>query len=70
MSGTYDFTFEFAGFMGPGGAFPPPLPDGETDTAPYLFNALRQQLGLTIEERKRPLDVLVVDHADKLPTDN
>jgi uncharacterized protein (TIGR03435 family) len=69
LDGTYDFTLEFAGRL-QSGAYPPPLPDGESDTAPYLFDALRQQLGLQLEERKSKLDVLVVDHVDRVPTEN
>jgi uncharacterized protein (TIGR03435 family) len=71
LDGKYDFTLEYAGRRNsPGGAFPQPLPDGQADTAPYLFDALRQQLGLILEEKKAPLDVLVVDQVDKVPTEN
>ena len=69
LDGTYDFTLEFAGRF-QSGAYPPPLPDGATDTAPFLFDALRQQLGLQLEEKKTKLDVLVIDHLDKIPTEN
>jgi uncharacterized protein (TIGR03435 family) len=69
LSGRYDFTLEFAGRYA-GGAFPPPLPEGQIDTAPTLIDALRQQLGLTLIEKKASLDVLVVDHVDKVPTEN
>jgi uncharacterized protein (TIGR03435 family) len=70
LDGKYDFTFEFAGQMFPGGAYPPPLPDGDTDSAPTLLPALQQQLGLRLERTKAQLQVLVVDHADKVPTAN
>ncbi len=70
LEGRYDFTLEFAGYHGPGGAFPPPPTDGQTDTAPFLIDALRQQLGLILTEKKALLDVLVVDHVDKVPTEN
>lgn len=69
LAGTYDFTLEFAGRF-QSGAFPEPLPDGELDTAPFLFDALRQQLGLQLEEKKTALPVLVVDSVDKIPTEN
>lgn len=70
LEGSYSFTLEFAGSWGPGGAFLPPLPEGQTDTASNLFDALRQQLGLRLDEGKARLDVLVVDHSDKVPTEN
>jgi uncharacterized protein (TIGR03435 family) len=70
LEGLFDFTLEFAGFMGPGGAFPPPLPDGQADTAPLLLDALRQQLGFQLTETKTRLDALIVDHAEKVPTEN
>jgi uncharacterized protein (TIGR03435 family) len=69
LAGTYDFTLEFAGrFQSTLSA--PPLPEGEMDTAPLLFDAIRQQLGLQLEEKKEKLPVLVVDHVDRVPTEN
>jgi len=70
LDGKYNFTLEFAGRWGPGGAFPERLPDGQAETAPNLFDALWQQLGLRLEEKKTELDVLVVDHVDRVPTEN
>lgn len=70
LDGKYDFTFEFAGYMYAGGAYPPPLTDGASDTAPTLFEALQQQLGLRLDRTRARLNVLVVDHADRVPTPN
>ncbi len=70
LDGLYDFTFEYAGLPNAGGSHPPPLPDGETDTAPDLFDALQAQLGLKLEEKKAKLDVLVIDNVDRIPTEN
>ncbi len=70
LTGQYDFTLEFAqtglpGIMGRGGAGP----DAASDPAPdFILNA--QQLGLKLEKSKVPLDVIVIDHMDKEPTEN
>ena len=38
--------------------------------SPSIFTAVQEQLGLRLESRKGPLDVLVIDHAEKVPVDN
>jgi len=70
LTGKYDFKLQYEGMHNPGGAFPPPGPDGQVGSAPTLFNALQQQLGLKLQESKAPFDVLVVDHVDRIPTEN
>lgn len=39
-------------------------------TQPSIFSAIQQQLGLKLEARKVPAQVLVVDHLERLPTGN
>ena len=69
LTGAFDFTLEYAGrFQSTLSA--PPLPEGEVDTAPLLFDAIRQQLGLQVDEKKEKLPVLVVDHLDRVPAEN
>jgi uncharacterized protein (TIGR03435 family) len=70
LSGKFDFKLYYAGFHSPGGAFPPPAADGQPSGAPTLFDAVQQQLGLKLQETKALLDVLVVDHIERSPTDN
>jgi uncharacterized protein (TIGR03435 family) len=43
-------------------------PDGQS--APNLFAALQEQLGLKLEQRKGPVDLLVIDHLEKAPVEN
>jgi uncharacterized protein (TIGR03435 family) len=42
------------------------------ETAPYpgIFDALREQVGLRLEARKGLVEMLVIDHAEKVPTGN
>ncbi len=39
-------------------------------TGPTLLQAIQDQLGLRLEAKKGPVDILVVDHVEKTPTDN
>jgi len=53
------------------GTPPPPAPEAEDPPgAPTLFSALEKQLGLKLEKSKIQLDVMVIDHMDKQPTEN
>jgi uncharacterized protein (TIGR03435 family) len=65
LTGLYDFRLEFAPDM-------PARPDGTTpmlngvpvESGPSLFTALQEQLGLKLEEKKGPVEVMVIDHAE------
>ncbi len=70
LDGRYDFTLEYDGSVGARGAFYPPLPEGTLGSAPPLPDAVREQLGLKLDEKKAKVDVLVVDRFDKIPTGN
>jgi uncharacterized protein (TIGR03435 family) len=60
LTGLYDFTLEFAmGTLDVANAYAREIPD-----------ALEQQLGLKLEPAKISTEVLVVDSADKVPTEN
>ena len=49
------------------GAAPAPT---DVSSGPSIFTAVQEQLGLRLESRKGPLDVLVIDHAEQTPTEN
>ena len=56
---------------GGGGGGGPELaggPDG--DTGPSLQGALQQQLGLKLESKKGLVETVVIDHLEKVPTEN
>ncbi len=80
LTGTYDFTLEVTAedyqamlvraAVSAGVTLPPQalkLLDGAT--LPSLFDSL-QKVGLKLDARKAPLDVLVIDEVRKTPTDN
>lgn len=37
---------------------------------PSVFAAVQEQLGLRLEASKAPIEILVIDHAEKIPTEN
>jgi uncharacterized protein (TIGR03435 family) len=45
------------------------MPEAD-DSAPNLITAVQQQLGLKLNPLKLPLDVLIVDRAEKVPAGN
>ena len=68
LKGFYDFELQWtpdegAAMPKPGDAGP--LPDSAT--GPSLMVALQQQLGLKLEMRKAPVDILVIDRVDRIP---
>jgi len=40
------------------------------DPVPIIMNGLQEELGLKLESRKVPLDLLIIDRAEKVPTEN
>jgi uncharacterized protein (TIGR03435 family) len=45
-------------------------PSLAADPAPSLFTALQEQLGLRLEKKTMPFDVIVVDNANRTPGPN
>jgi bla regulator protein blaR1 len=79
LTGEYDFKLEFlpeigqGGFGGlnppPPGAFGPDGPGAVDPGRPALTTAVQEQLGLRLDSQKGPVEMLVIDHAEK-PTEN
>jgi uncharacterized protein (TIGR03435 family) len=83
LTGKYDFNLQFAPdtMAGPGRGLTPlqtPSAGGEpggsaaasNDPAPTLIGAVQEQLGLKLEAKKLPVDIVVIDHIEKTPTEN
>lgn len=60
LTGSFDFTLEFQQEL-PQGA---PKENGDIDL-PSVFTALQEQLGLKLEPKRGPVEILVVDRAEK-----
>lgn len=66
LKGFYDLTLDWVPESRPGEG------KGETSDTQGLPipMALEEQLGLRLEARKAPIPILIVDHAEKIPTEN
>jgi uncharacterized protein (TIGR03435 family) len=65
LKGKYDLSLNIAKYVGdlqPGGAPPDPVT--------MVTMVLREEFGLQMESKKMPLDLLIVDHAEKAPGEN
>ncbi len=45
-------------------------PSTAAESAAEIMTAIRQQLGLKLDSKKMPLDILVIEQVDKVPTEN
>jgi uncharacterized protein (TIGR03435 family) len=58
LTGIYDFTLSYATANDP------------NSNLPDLFTAVQEQFGLKLVPQKVPVDMIVIDHVDKIPTEN
>ena len=66
LKGSYDFTLDMSPFLG-GGDF---KPTGIEDVITIITQAAKEQLGIVIDQKKVPADLLIVDHVEKTPVEN
>ena len=57
ITGNFDFKLDYEG-------------DNKEEGMPSLFTALQEQIGLKLESAKRPVDVIVIDHVERVPSGN
>jgi uncharacterized protein (TIGR03435 family) len=71
LAGNYDFTMEWTPDDIQLAQMPPdaPKPAPSDTTGPSIFTAIQEQLGLKLESRKGPVEIFVIDRAEK-PTEN
>jgi uncharacterized protein (TIGR03435 family) len=76
LTGPYDFTLSFSAINVLQNGVPgqQPATGGENASDPSgglsLPDALNKQLGIRMEIRKRPMQVLVIDRVEEKPTEN
>ena len=58
IPGNFDIELPFA-----------PASDADS-TFPSIYTALEEQLGLKLEPQKIPVEMFIIDHIDKTPTEN
>ena len=74
LTAKYDFGFAFEGggqangFATAGGPGQPA--DQARDPVPSLSTAVQQELGLRLDQKKVPVQVLVIDRLERVPSDN
>ncbi len=64
LTGLYDLNLSWDFNAGRPTATPDP------EQGPDLFQAVQEQLGLKLEAHKGPVGILIVDHAERTPTEN
>jgi len=67
VAGRFDYTVTFTPDDSEFGGHAPKLPErtDATESAPNLFEAIQQQLGLKLAAEKTAVDVIVIDHVEK-----
>ena len=64
LTGRYDFTVDLSSY------FADVKPGEQPDMTAIVMSALREQLGLNLESRKETVEILVIDHLERIPSQN
>jgi uncharacterized protein (TIGR03435 family) len=69
LTGKYDFTLRCT-LAGIRAGAPSEPDDAAASTDPTIFDAVQEQLGLKLVSKKGPVDILVIDRIERVPTEN
>ena len=69
IEGVFSFTLDWTPDDSPA-ASSPQGPPKRSEKWPSLLSALQEQLGLKLEARRAPVESIVIDHVEKIPTEN
>lgn len=64
IDGNFDYAVDISGLGNHPGS------TGEDGSGPSIFSAVQSDLGLKLDPRKHPVDVLVIDSVSKVPVEN
>lgn len=67
LAGRYDVTIDATKYLDD---LKPPAGGGIPDVVSVLMRGIQEELGLKLESKKMPLDLIIVDRAERTPTAN
>jgi uncharacterized protein (TIGR03435 family) len=70
LTGRYDITLNVAKYAGDMAARGQSLDSAPADPQAMISMILQEEFGLKLEAKKMPLDLVIVDHAEKVPVEN
>jgi uncharacterized protein (TIGR03435 family) len=70
LTGRYDLTLNIAKYAGDMAARGQSIDSAPADPVALVSMILQDELGLKLEARKMPLELVIVDRAEKVPVEN